>query len=382
MTYQIVKKFPDDILFEQEGPFISLYLPTNRHSPENKQDPIVYKNLLKTIEASLLHTYASKDVSNRMSALHEIGEDKELWNNTLNGLAILSSPDRCVVYKLYDAVEPLAIVAESFHTKPLIKAYQSIDQYLLLGLKSNEFDLFQGNQNGIVKVELEPGTARDIEAVLGNQLTESYLTQGSFNGVGHSPMYHGHGGAKPEIDKDTEKFFRYVDRFVDENYSKPMKLPLILVALQEHHSTFAKISNNPYLVKDGIKGEYSSFSLEQLREKTWALLEPIYLAQMQEHLHHFEQAKASGLGSDSLAVISRAVFENRLDTLFVDVDRIVPGKIEPETGKIFDRDIDEPNVGDVLDALAQLALKSKNDVVVLPSETIPGKAGIAAIFRY
>ena len=382
MMYQIVNKFPDDILFEQEGPFISLYQPTNRHAPENKQDPIVYRNLLKTIEASLAHQYPSKDVSASMNVLRQIGDDAELWNNTLNGLAILSSPNRCVVYKLHDAVEPLAIVADSFHTKPLIKAYQSIDQYLLLGLNSNMFDLFQGNQNGIVKVELEPGTARDIEAVLGYQLTESYLTQGSFSGVGHSPMYHGHGGAKPEIEKDTEKFFRYVDRFVDENYSKPLKLPLILVALQEHHSTFAKISNNPYLVKDGIKGEYSSFSLEQLREKTWALLEPIYLAQMQEHLHHFEHAKASGLGSDSLAVISKAVFENRVDTLFVDVDRIVPGKIEHETGKIFGRDIDEPNVGDVLDALAQLALKSKSDVVVLPPETIPGKAGIAAIFRY
>ena len=47
MLYQIVRKFPDDILFEQEGPFISLYIPTNRHAPENKQDPIVYKNLLK-----------------------------------------------------------------------------------------------------------------------------------------------------------------------------------------------------------------------------------------------------------------------------------------------------------------------------------------------
>ena len=382
MMYQIVNKFPDDILFEQEGPFISLYQPTNRHAPENKQDPIVYKNLLKTIEASLAHQYPSKDVSASMNVLRQIGDDAELWNNTLNGLAILSSPNRCVVYKLHDAVEPLAIVADSFHTKPLIQAYQSIDNYLLLGLNSNEFDLFQGNQNGIVKLELEPGTARDIEAVLGNQLTESYLTQGSFNGVGHSPMYHGHGGAKPEIDKDTEKFFRYVDRFVDENYSKPLKLPLILVALQEHHSTFAKISNNPYLVKDGIKGEYSSFSLEQLREKTWALLEPIYLAQMQEHLQHFEQAKASGLGSDSLAVISKAIFENRVDTLFVDVNRIIPGKIDPESGKFFARDIEAPNVGDVLDALAQRALNSKSDVIVLPPETMPGKSGIAAIFRY
>ena len=67
MMHQIVNKFPDDILFEQEGPFISLYQPTNRHAPENKQDPIVYRNLLKTIEASLAHQYTSKDMSASMN---------------------------------------------------------------------------------------------------------------------------------------------------------------------------------------------------------------------------------------------------------------------------------------------------------------------------
>ena len=82
-------------------------------------------------------------------------------------------------------------------------------------------------------------------------------------------MYHGHGGAKPEIDKDTEKFFRYIDRYVEETYSKPTKLPLMLVALREHHPTFAAVSSNPYLLKEGIMGEYTAFSLEQLREKTW-----------------------------------------------------------------------------------------------------------------
>lgn len=226
-----------------------------------------------------MHRYTAKDVSASMNVLYKIGDDTELWNYTLNGLAILSSPNRCVIYKLHDTVKPLAIVADGFHTKPLIKEFQSINQYLLLALSSNEFDLFQGNQNGIVKLELEPGILRDIEAVIGDQLTDTYLAQGPFNGVGESPIYHGYGGAKPEIDKDTEKFFRYVDRFVDENYSKPLKLPLILVALHEHHSTFVQISNNPYLVNDGRVGEYSSFSLEQLREKTWALLEPIYQAQ-------------------------------------------------------------------------------------------------------
>ncbi len=29
--YEIVKDFPDAIIFEEEGPFISLYQPTHRH---------------------------------------------------------------------------------------------------------------------------------------------------------------------------------------------------------------------------------------------------------------------------------------------------------------------------------------------------------------
>lgn len=382
MSHQIVNEFPHDILFEEEDPFISLYLPTNRHSPENKQDPIVYKNLLKTVAASLAQKYPSKGIDTIMSPLYHIEDDRELWNNTLSGLAVLCSANRCVVYRLHDTVEPLAIVADNFHTKPLIKAFQSIGQYQLLGLNSNEFDLFQGNQHGIEKLLMEPGTPRDIEAVLGDQLTDSYLTQGSFNGVGRSPMYHGHGGAKPETDKDTEKFFRYVDRFVAEKYSKPFKLPLILVALKEHHPTFAKVSSNPYLLKEGIKGEYTSFSLEQLREKTWEILEPLYLAKTQDYLKRFEQAKAGDIGSDSLAVIGKAIFENRVATLFIDVDKIIPGRVSLQTGKIFDRSIDNPDVGDVLDELAQLALKAKSEVVVLPPEIMPSKTGIAAIFRF
>lgn len=382
MEYQIASNFPNDILFEQEGPFISLYLPTHRHAPENKQDPIVFKNLLKTIEASLAQQYATADIQTLMSPLAHMEADVDLWNNALDGLAVLCSATQCVLYKLHETVKPLAIVADQFHTKPLIKAFQSIDQYQLLGLSSNTFDLYQGNQNGIEKLVLAPGTPRDIEAVLGNQLTDAYLTQGSFNGTGRSAMYHGHGGAKPEIDKDTEKFFRFVDHYVEETYSKPSKLPLILVALKEHHPTFAEVSSNPYLLPEGIKGEYSAFTLEQLRAKTWEILDPLYQAKVQAYVAQFEQARANGIATDSLAVISKAIFENRVATLFVDVDRIIPGKISPQSGKILDRSLTNPDIGDVLDELAQLALRGGSDVVVLPTATMPGDTGIAAIFRY
>ena len=47
MLYELVHNFPDEILFDTEGPFISLYQPTFKVGPDNKQDIIRFKNLTK-----------------------------------------------------------------------------------------------------------------------------------------------------------------------------------------------------------------------------------------------------------------------------------------------------------------------------------------------
>lgn len=45
--YEIVKEFPNKIIFEKEGPFMSLYQSTHKSRPENMQDPIRFKNLVQ-----------------------------------------------------------------------------------------------------------------------------------------------------------------------------------------------------------------------------------------------------------------------------------------------------------------------------------------------
>ncbi len=272
MAYEIAQRFPNEILYQEEGPFVTLYQPTHRRFPENKQDPIVFKNLLRSIGKSLSQKY-DKDVVNLiMQPFYELEEDAPFWNNTSQGIGVLASRNKCVVYNLQIPVKEFATVADSFHIKPLIKAYQSMESYHLLGLSSTNFTLYQGDRNGFFsEITLPSGTPRTLEEVLGDQLTDSYLSHGSYGGTGSHTMYHGHGDAKQERDNDTEKYFRYVDRFVLDHYSKPSKLPLIIVSLPEFLSLFKSISNNPYVLDEGIETPMIPWTRIRLRLKPWRL---------------------------------------------------------------------------------------------------------------
>ena len=59
MKYEITNHFPNEIIYEEEGPLVSLYQPTHRSFPENKQDNIVFGNLLRVIENSFNKTVTS-----------------------------------------------------------------------------------------------------------------------------------------------------------------------------------------------------------------------------------------------------------------------------------------------------------------------------------
>ena len=51
-----------ELLADHESPCLSLYQPTHRRHPENQQDPIRYKNLVKSLEESLRKRYSTHDV--------------------------------------------------------------------------------------------------------------------------------------------------------------------------------------------------------------------------------------------------------------------------------------------------------------------------------
>ena len=68
-------------------PCISLYLPTHRRLPQAKQDPVRFKNLVRTTESLLRSEYTNRDTKVLLQPLEELAQG-EFWRGQMGGLAL------------------------------------------------------------------------------------------------------------------------------------------------------------------------------------------------------------------------------------------------------------------------------------------------------
>ncbi len=369
---------------EQTPPCLSLYQRTHRHHPENQQDPIRFRNLVKELRTSLEHTYPAAETEQLLQPFDALANDSEFWNHTLDGLAVLGGPGVFRALRVPQSVAELTVVADSFHTKPLRRFLQSSDRYQVLALSLDKIRMFEGNRHALDELDLVPGVPRSIVEALGAELTEPHQTVASYGGVGGASnrMHHSHGGKADEVDTDAERFFRAVDRAVLDHFSKPSGLPLILAALPEHHHLFYQVSQNPQLVPEGLRVNPDSLPLDQLRALAWQAMEPRYHARLASLRDEFERVRAKSHGSEDLAQVAEASAAGRVGTLLIDVARQVPGRLDRNTGKVELANPSDPHVDDLLDDLAELVADKGGVVLVIPTEQMPTRTGLAAIYRY
>lgn len=377
MTYIIAEKFPHPIIEKSEAPLVSLYMPTSRITTESKDNGIRFKNLYKKVEHTLVSDYPGKATEKILKNLKEILEDTIFWSNQLDGLGILASEDEIVVYKLQRDVMEYSEVSNNFYIKPLLNAFQTDDSFQILALFKDEFALYEGNRYALRQVSIPESDYKSLKDVVGYFFEENHM-HGSSVGVQGSARFGTGGNARDEEAVDLEKYFRWVDRYIMDNHSKKTEVPLILATLPEKQAEFAQISHNDYLMKEGIKKDPQSMTEDEMREMAWSIMEPAFNDNLEKISERFELSKSRELASEDISEIARAARDMRIDTLLVNLNKTVPGHIDPDSEKL----LDENGSGDMLNDLALMALKQKAKVYVVTDEKLSLDSGVKAIFRF
>jgi len=367
-------------LLDKHGPpCISLYQYTHRHHPDSLQDPIRYRNLLRQMEGSLQQKYDRKEVRSLLEKFQPLSHDAEFWNHRTDGLAMLAAPDMFEVFELQRPVQENLIVADTFYLKPLLRISQSADRFQMLCLTRDRATLYEGNRDALDPVELID-TPQTLTEALGSEVTQQHQSVRSASG--QTPIYHGVGQKKEEVDRDRDRFFRAVDRGVMENHSKPTGLPLMLVALKEYHTPFRNLSRNPHLLSMGVDVDPGAISLDDLRALAWEQMEPLYLERLALLVREFEIARSRQLGFDDVDEVVAAATAGRVANLLIEADRQIPGRVDVQTGTIERGALCDPEIGDVLSDLAGIVLRMKGEVVIVPKQRMPTDTGVAATCRF
>ena len=338
-------------------PCLSVYQTTHRSHPDNQQDRMVFRGHVKSLAASLAQAHTKADTPALLAPFHALADNDAFWNHTLDGLAVLGCSGVFRVFVLPRILPDMAVVADSFHTQPLRRTLQSVDRYQVLCLSRDKAKLWEGNRDGLAEIEWPESVPHTASEALGDHLKE-------------------------DGDLDTERYFRLLDRAIMEHCSKPSGLPLLLVALPEHHHRFRQASHNAALIPEGLEINPDALDPQALCASAWALMEPQYRAQQHAWAEAFLAARAKGLGSDDLNEVAQAAAQGRVAVLLLEEGCLIPGRLHADSGRVEHAQLQDPTVDDMLDDLGELVERMGGVVHALSASQMPTTSGVAATFRH
>jgi hypothetical protein len=156
----------------------------------------------------------------------------------------------------------------------------------------------------------------------------------------------------------------------------------MLAALPEYHAVFHGVSHNPFLMAEGVELNPGALTVYRSRKEAWAKAEPHHRARLARLADKFHAARFRQLGSNDLVEVAEAATAGRVDTLLIAADRQIPGRIDRSTGRICSGDLAHSEVDDLLDDVAEAALRAGGQVLVVPADRMPFPSAVAAIYRF
>jgi acetyl esterase/lipase len=321
MIYTIVQEFPNKVLLKDHKAAVSIYMPTHRMYTERERDILVYKNLVKDIDSMLEETLDKKAAAILSGSLHALETDLDLWNESLDGLALFATLDEILVYRLPEPVSPLATLGTQFHLVPIMQVFQTHNSVVLLALNADRFGLYQAGPYGIHPLDLPESMPTTLPKVLGHHHTDKYHTHGSYSSVSNRSTFHGHGGAPAEEELDQLRFFKRINQLLSSYLPDTYPMPVIVVALDHLQAEFMKHSTIASLESPGILGSFDDFEETDLLAILSERANSSFDATIEPLIERYHALKNQGLSAPDSTKLQSALSEGRVDTLFIAADQ-------------------------------------------------------------
>lgn len=346
---------------------VSIYLPTTPITQDIQTARITFSNLVKEAIRQLEDAGTDK---RRLAALQEnlddLADDDEFWRFQAHSLAVFATPDSLRTYRLANNLGEIVEVSDRFHLKPLIRAITFPHAAYVLAISENAVRLVEVSADLPAATVRVPDLPKDAASAVGKS---------TINDRSPSGRLQGSEGQKTRL----AQYVRKVDAALRPILAGS-DIPVILAATQPVEAIFRSVSAIGVLPQ-AISGSHDRTTDADLAAAARPILDAHYEKQIEDFRTLFSTREGQGRATTDIALAARAATFGNIDQLLVDIDNVVNGTVDEETGAVsFDAEGDAHNYG-VVDEIAGRALRSGGKVLGVRKDDIPGGQSLAAILR-
>lgn len=347
---------------------ISIYLRTTPLTQEIRDSQITLGNLVKKaigqLEAAGLEKRRIWPLQEQLDSL--LGDD-EFWEHQAHSLAILATPDLTRAYRLANKLTDMVEVSDRFHLKPLLRAITFPHAAHVLAISENAVRLVEVYSDLPATEIRVPNMPKDAASAVGKS---------SINDSGSGRRLEGLQGQKVRLGQ----YVRKIDAAL-----RPVLIhsdtPVVLAATLPVESLFRSLSALP-LLPQTIEGSPDRLTDAELATAARPVLDIHNKSQIEGFHRLFEQRAGQNRVTTDISDAARAATFGGVESLLIDMDSIINGFVDDETGAVtFASEGDAASYG-VVDEIAGRALRSGARVLAVRKADIPAEKELAAILRY
>lgn len=324
-----------EALARVEGTCVSLYFPLQPTGLQGEGDSLRLKKAIEQAEEQLLARGCSKDDVGKLMASARDLPTSDQWAKRGRSMAILLGPGTQQCLPLTIDVAEEAWCDKYFRVRPLLPMVIESDRFYLLALSRNHVQLYEGNADELIPLQLKDMPRNMEDAVQAEVAERATRTHSAAMGGGgqRSTTFHGQGGLPDSVKGEVSEFVALVARVVD-SHLEGQTLPLVLATLDEVAAQWRRASNYSNTLEEIVGGTPDYQSPHELYEAAWGVVTRSFEQSRQESFRQACNPRGSGTVLKILDEVLPAAIAGRIETLFVDPRRPVYGEFDRESSRV------------------------------------------------
>jgi hypothetical protein len=352
----------EKILSAKSNPCVTISLNTHRTHPENELDKIEIKNLCKEAENRLLQEFEKRSILQLLQNLESIQNEIDV-NYNLESLHIFVSNEvKEYERTIWNCSENKVQISDSFAIKPLIKALNRTEEYMILILSQGGVNLYRAINDSITEeIRNNDFPIKESMHYITDQAKSSDAKQG---------------------DDMVREFLNKVDKALCRT-NQETKLGCIIVSTEDIYSKYMQVADKPNIILGYTPINYNNVSTHKISVDAWNIIQGIQKKNCEKSIEEMQEAVSKGKVITDLQEIFRATKEGRGELLIASQSFNQAVKMTSQNSFELINNVTELGaIDDITSEIAWEVLSKKGKVVFSEQDDIKPFGKIALKVRY